>query len=230
MARPRDIRAFTRRRAGGVLLFPFILLLALAFLTLLYVAYVLWPRWPAATVAPDAPALPVAIGGVAFNVPPGSIRVPVQRRAGVQERVDLSFQWPSLAPPDPQAKLPGDRLFVTIAVASGTLPPADRLKVIYPRYAASDPQPAPEGLALYAFRDGTPYEGEDLVVDAATPERFAVRCTRERNLQAPATCLYDRRIGQADITVRFPRAWLERWRPVVEGIERLIGQMRPSAS
>lgn len=206
-------------------MFPLILFLALAFLALLYAAYVLWPRWPA--VAPDAPSLPVVVGGVAFNVPPAAMRVPVQRRAGAQERIDLAFQWPSLAPPDPQAKLPGDRLFVTIAVASGTLPPADRLKVIYPRYAAPDPQPAPEGLALYAFRNGTPYEGEDLVVDAAEPEKFTVRCTRERSPQAPATCLYDRRIGEADITVRFPRAWLERWRPVAESIDRLIGQLRP---
>jgi hypothetical protein len=211
-------------------MFPVILLLALTFVALLYVAYLLWPRWPAAPVAPDAPTLPIVVGGVAFNIPPGALRMPVQRRAGAQERVDLAFQWPSLTPPDPQAKLPGERLFVSIAVASAALPPTDRLKVVYPRYADPAAQPAPDGLVQYAFRDGTPYQGEDLVVAAAAPEKFALRCARERSPQAPATCLYDRRIGEADITVRFPRAWLERWRAIADGIDRLIGQLRPPAT
>src|SRR5882762_10368666 len=64
--------------------------------------------------------------GVAFNLPPAAIRVPVQRRPGTQERVDLAFLWPSLEPPDPNAKPPAPgpaaetsqafaRVFMTIA-------------------------------------------------------------------------------------------------------------------
>ncbi len=216
------------RRASGVFLaFPLILSFALGFLALAYVAYVLWPRWPAGAVAPDAPALPIVIAGAGFNIPPAAIRVPVQRRAGAQERVDLAFQWPSLTPPDPQARVIGDRLFVTIAAAGATLAPSDRLKVIYPRYAAPDPRPAPEGLVSYAFRDGTPYQGEDLLVDASEPSKFAVRCTRERSLQTPGTCLYDRRIGEAEITVRFPRRWLDRWRTLAASIDRLLATLHP---
>lgn len=216
-----------RRNSGALLVLPLILLFVLGFLALAYVAYVLWPRWPAAAVAPDAPALPIVVAGAAFNIPPAAIRVPVQRHAGTQERVDLAFQWPSLTPPDPQARLTGDRLFVTIAAAGGTLAPTDRLKVIYPRYAAPDPQPAPEGLASYAFRDGTPYQGEDLLVDAAAPVKFAVRCTRERGPQTPGTCLYDRRIDEAEITVRFPRRWLDQWRTLAAGIDRLLAALHP---
>ena len=71
-----------------------------------FIAYVLWPRWPTPPIAPDAPALPITVAGVAFNVPPAAIRVPVQRRPGTHERVDLVFLWPSLEPPDPNAKPP----------------------------------------------------------------------------------------------------------------------------
>ena len=73
-----------------------------------YIVYVLWPRWPGAPVALDAPALPITIAGVAFNVPPAAIRMPVQRRPGAQERIDLAFMWPSLKPADTAPK-PGAR-------------------------------------------------------------------------------------------------------------------------
>src|SRR5258706_14374819 len=108
------------------------------------VAYMLWPA-PRA-ISPDAPSLPITIGGVAFNVPPAAIRFKVQRRPGAQVRVDLSFVWPSLTPPDASMKpLPTDtpditdRLFVTIAASDGTLSPAERFKSIYPRYADAAP-------------------------------------------------------------------------------------------
>src|SRR5215472_1596072 len=85
------------------------------------------------------------VAGVAFNLPPAAIRVPVQRRPGAQERVDLAFLWPSLEPPDPNAKPPASttatapetsqafaRVFMTIAAAGDTLAPADRALTIYP--------------------------------------------------------------------------------------------------
>jgi hypothetical protein len=173
----------------------------------------------------------VVIGGARFNVPPQAIRAAVQRRAGAQERLDLVYLWPSLDPPDPAAATAGpaerDRVFVTIATAA-SLPPVERLKNIYPRYTAPDPSPAPAGLSVFGFRDGTPYQGEDLAFDPAAPERFLARCARTINRLTPGTCLYERRVGEADITVRFPRDWLEGWRDVAAGLDRLIGQLRPA--
>ena len=66
------------------------------------VVYMLWPA-PRA-ISPDAPSLPITIGGIAFNVPPAAIRFKVQRRPGAQPRVDLTFVWPSLTPPDLTSK------------------------------------------------------------------------------------------------------------------------------
>src|SRR5207249_2430545 len=118
-------------------------------------------------VGRDAPPLPITIAGVTFNVPPAAVRVPVQRRPGAHERVDLAFVWPSLEPPDPNAKPPApapgtmpmqavDRIFVTIAGAGDTLPPAERIVTIYPRYAAAEATAGPSDLTTLAFRDGTP--------------------------------------------------------------------------
>src|SRR6202035_710503 len=127
----RELRAGppggSRRAGGGLLLPSILLLLALMLAAVAYIVYVLWPRWPGAPVALDAPELPVTIGGVAFELPPTAIRVPVQRRAGAHERVDLAFMWPSLKPADAAPKpvapetlrAPGatpklDRIFITI--------------------------------------------------------------------------------------------------------------------
>ena len=219
-----------RLAAEGVLFFTLLVLILLGVTALGFVAYALWPRGPDTPAAADAPGLPITVADVPFNVPPQAMRIAVQRRAGAQERVDLVFLWPSLAPPDPDVALQlgeRDRVFVTIAVAS-SLSPLERLKNIYPHYAAAEPTPSPQGLALFAFRDGTPYQGEDLAFDAATPEKFLARCSRTFNPLTPATCLHERRIGHADVTVRFARDWLNNWRDVEAGIEKLIAGLQPA--
>ena len=220
-----------RREKGGQLLLPLVVLAAVAVSAFVYIGYVLWPRWP--TPRLDAPALPITVAGVAFNLPPAAIRVPAQRRPGAQERVDLAFLWPSLEPPDPNAKPPAPgtmptpsqafaRVFMTIAAAGDTLAPADRALTIYPRYTAAQAAPGPGGLTVVAFRDGTPYQGEDLIYDEPAPS-FFVRCTRNRAGPVPGICLYERRIDAADVVVRFPRDW----RMVADKLDRLLASLRP---
>jgi hypothetical protein len=220
-----------RSAAESLLYFTLLVLGSLGLTVLVFVGCAMWPSWPEQEIALDAPALPITVAGTLFNAPPQAIRVAAQRRAGAQERVDLVFLWPSLAPPDPNGPAPSlaerDRLFVTIAAAT-SLPPVERLKTIYPRYTATEPTPGPPGLAIFAFRDGSPYQGEDVVFDAATAERFIARCARTLNALAPGTCLAERRIGDADVTARFPRDWLANWRDVEAGLEKLIGQLRPA--
>ena len=228
-------RPFFRRHDGQRLLLPLIIAAAVALSAFGYIAYVLWPRWSAPRL--DAPPLPITVAGVAFNLPPGAIRVAAQRRAGAQERIDLVFLWPSLQPPDLEAKpsaLPATepalsrtsaRVFMTIAASGDTLAPADRARTIYPRHAAAGPVRGPDGLAVLPFRDGTPYAGEDLVYASGTAG-FLVRCTRGAP-PVPGTCLYERRIDKADVVVRFPRDWLDDWRTVAATLDRLIASLRP---
>jgi hypothetical protein len=235
--RGRHLRP-SRRRDGRHLLLPVVVLAALACGAFGYIGYVLWPTSPGSQA--DAPPLPITVAGVAFNLPPAAIRVATQRRPGVQARVDLVFLWPSLEPPNANAKEPAPppdaevaaartfmRVFMSITAAGDTLAPADRALTIYPRYTAAQPQPGANGLAVLAFRDGTPYDGEDLIYDVEA-SAFLVRCTRNGAGHLPGTCLNERRIGGADILVRFPRDWLSDWRVVADTLERLIASVLAS--
>jgi hypothetical protein len=235
-----DRQRHARRGSRGVLLRPLVILLPLVCGAIAFVGYVLWPRWPEPPIAADAPALPITVATVAFNIPPVAMRVPLQRVPGAHERVDLAFQWPSLQPPAQTQKSSTapleaaagaiERVFVTIAVAGATLSPADRVQTIYSRYALTTPAAGPAGLAVLGFRSGTPYESEDLIYDAAAPNNFLVRCSRNGAGPTPGTCLYERRIETADVVVRFPRDWLDDdWNTLAANMTQLIANLRPAA-
>jgi hypothetical protein len=195
------------------------------------VAYLLWPTW--GTVGTDGPErLPIAVGGTLFNVPTAAIRMKIQRHSGQQERIDLSFSYPSLQPPGPQKHVsadevveemtqPIDRIFLSIAAHNNSLSPESRLSTIYPRYLEQASTPGQDGLTTRAFRTDTPYAGEDLYY-ANTPA-LAARCTRDTS--TPGMCLSERRIDGADLTFRFPRSWLAQWQDVASSMDRLTVQL-----
>jgi hypothetical protein len=195
------------------------------------VAYLLWPTWVARPAsAPDR--LPVSVGATLFNVPTAAIRRNIQRHSGPQERVDLSFVFPSLEPPDAPKHVsadtieekvqPIDRIFVSISAHHDTLAPDTRVRTIYPRYLGQAATPVEDGLTMRTFRDGSPYANEDLF-SAATPSLNA-RCSRDG--QTPGMCLSERRVDGADLTFRFPRSWLSQWRDVANAMDRLTAQMQ----
>ena len=233
-----------RRTARGRLMLPFACLALLVLAAGVVVSCMLWPTWPSRPVSLNAPAMPITVANVLFDVPPAAIRATVQRHPGPHERVDLAFLWPSLKPPQPEAKatdepaveIDGDaapkpadttqRLFVTIAGLGTVLPPAERLRTIYPRYIEAQASAGPDGLAIVPFRAGTPYDGEDLVYVGTNPEQFFARCTRQVGA-VRGSCLHERLLDTAEVTLRFPRAWLDDWRRVAAGADRLIAQLHP---
>lgn len=231
MAHAHSVRYAPRKR-HSLLTLPVLLLAGGVTLSFGTIAYVLWPRWPAEPVAIDAPSVPINIGGATFNFPPAAIRRPLQRRPGTQDRVDLSFLWPSLTPPDPATRPDPissgsdvDRIFVSVA-ASESLAPSERIKTIYPRYLDTRIGGGPNGLAIQPFKDATPYKGEELIYDPADAERFTVRCSQNGPAATLGICLYERRIGDADVVVRFPRDWLSDWQGVRERVEKLVSNFR----
>jgi hypothetical protein len=228
-------------RGRRIFTLPFLGLVVLAAAAGGVVSYLLWPTFPNTPADIDAPSIPVTIGGVLFNVPPRAIREKVQRHPGQQERIDLVFEWPSLAPPQPdeidrskpldaenaaaQAAAKEDkRLFVTIAPLGAVLPPLERLRSIYPRFVETQATAAADGLAILPFRAGTPYQGEDLIYVGANPEQFYARCTRASRA-VPGTCMQERSIGNDVVTLRFPRDWLGDWHSVGASFDRLIAQL-----
>ena len=211
----------------------------------------MWPTWPSAPIALDAPAVPITVAGVLFEVPPAAIRAAVQRHPGPQERIDLAFLWPSLKPPQPDGKTDAKplatmesdaaaapaaaaaaaadasgRLFVTIAALGAVLPPAERLRSIYPRYVEAQATAGPDGLAILAFRAGTPYEGEDLIYLAAAPEQFFARCTRQVGACPAPVCTSVRSMPPRSRCAFRANGWSD-WRGVAAGFDRLVAQLHP---
>jgi hypothetical protein len=197
------------------------------------VVYLLWPTWGA--VGSSEPSrLPISIGGTLFNVPAAAIRMKIQRHSGAQERIDLNFTYPTLDPPDAPRHLseeaveatlpPIDRLFLSIAAHHDTMAPDIRVHTIYPRYLEQVSTPGADGLTMRAFREQTPYAGEDLFF--ANSPGLSARCTRDAT--TPGMCLSERRIDGADLTFRFPRSWLAQWRDVADAIDRLTLQLHGS--
>jgi hypothetical protein len=195
------------------------------------VAYLLWPTWGTRSAgAPDR--LPVSVGATLFNVPTAAIRRKIQRHSGPQERVDLSFVFPSLEPPDlpkhvsaemiEEKVQPIDRIFLSISAHHDTLAPDARVRTIYPRYLEQASTPVEDGLMMHTFRNGSPYANEDLF--SATTPSLNARCSRDG--QTPGMCLSERRVDGADLTFRFPRSWLSQWRDVANAMDRLTVQMQ----
>jgi hypothetical protein len=226
----RTIPRSRRRRQRGHLL-PIALGSVIGAAAITLVAYLLWPTWEP-DKSSDPIRLPVSVGATLFNVPTQAVRMKVQRHSGPQERVDLSFAYPSLdaagAPKHASAETadaaiqPIDRIFLSISAHHDTLAPDVRVRTIYPRYLEKVVAPGQDGLAMRAFRDGTPYGNEDLFV-ANTPAMVA-RCTRDA--ATPGMCLSERRIEGADLTFRFPRSWLGQWQDVAGAMDKLTMQLR----
>ena len=194
------------------------------------VAFLLWPTWGSDPSSGPA-RLPVSIGATLFNVPTTAVRMKIQRHSGPQERVDLSFMFPSLEPPEAPKHVsadtveekpqPIDRIFLSISAHHDTLAPDTRVRTIYPRYLEQDSTPIDDGLSMRAFRDGSPYSNEDLFL--ANAPSLSARCTRDG--ATPGMCLSERRVDGADLTFRFPRSWLGQWRDVAGAMDRLTVQL-----
>jgi hypothetical protein len=230
------------RRKRALFTLPFALSVVLVAAAAAFVSFVLWPTWPSRPTAVDAPAIPITVAGVLLDIPPAAIREAVQRHPGQQERIDLAFEWPSLAAPRPDDKPPdktvlnvanaaaaaaepeNERLFVTIAGLGSELPPLERLRTIYPRYVETQASAGPDGLAILPFRSGTPYDGQDLVYVGTNPEEFFALCTRQGRT-VPGTCIHERVLADAEIAFRFPREWFGDWRTIAAGFDRLLAQL-----
>jgi len=224
-------RPAARDRQGSAHLLPLALATGVAAGAIALVAYLLWPTWGVnGSRGPER--LPVSIGGTLFNIPAAAIRMKIQRHAGQQERIDLNFSYPALEPPDAPRHLgagdvdaettqPIDRIFLSIAAHQNALAPEARVQNIYPRYLQQATGPGPDGLVVRAFRDGSPYAGEDLFLGAAP--LLNARCTRDA--ATPGMCLSERRVDGADLMFRFPRKWLAGWRDVARAMDRLTLQL-----
>jgi hypothetical protein len=218
-----------RRKRRHSNLVPSLFGLGLAAPAVAVVAYLLWPTWQSQKPG-DPDRIPVSVGSTLFNVPTHAFRHKVQKHSGPQERVDLSYVYPSLDASEVPRHVtmenfdehvqPIDRIFLSISAHHNATSPDARLRTIYPLYA-DQPSRSADGLTIQPFYDNTPYAKEDLFLGSA-PTMIA-RCTRDG--ATPGMCMSERRIGGADLIFRFPRAWLDDWRMIGDAMDRLSAQL-----
>jgi hypothetical protein len=190
------------RSAAAALLVDFpVMLGAGCFVACAAVAVALGAYWVTRPV-PD----PLAAEGAAV---PGT---------GASGRRALRLPWGAFGS-DAAGQL-SEPVFITTLPADASLAPAERPSVLYARFVAAEARSAPGGLIRRRFREGTPFEGEDLVVAAPDGRAFWARCATSGSRNDGASCLTEMRFGNTDVQVRFSPALLPRWELLASGLQR----------
>jgi hypothetical protein len=144
-------------------------------------------------VAPDPAGAAVALPAIFANGESSPVRIPFRALTG-------------------DAGHPDEAIVVSWRAADGSLAPAERPAVLYARFVSPEASRSEGGLIRRRFRNGTPYEGEDLFVAPPDGRGFWARCP-----SAPAEgdsfgrCLSEMRFGGRDVQLRFAPALLARW-------------------
>jgi hypothetical protein len=105
--------------------------------------------------------------------------------------------------------------------ADGSLAPAERPAVLYARFVSPDASRSDGGLIRRRFRNGTPYEGEDLFVAPPDGRGFWARCpSAQVEGDSSGRCLSEMRVGGRDVQLRFAPALLSRWELLAGAVRR----------
>jgi hypothetical protein len=144
-------------------------------------------------VAPDPAGASVALPAVFTSAESAPIRIPFRAPTGNEGDPDES-------------------IVVSWRPADGSLAPAERPAVLYARFISPEASRSERGLIRRRFRDGTPYEGEDLFVAPPDGRGFWARCpTAPAQGDSSGRCLSEMRFGGRDVQLRFAPALLARW-------------------
>lgn len=118
-------------------------------------------------------------------------------------------------------------VFVTAKPSDSSLDPAERPAKLYLRFLSDNSWSHPGGLVARAFVDGSPFEGDELYYVAPEGREFAARCRRpDPERKTPNTCVYDFRLGDLDVEMRFSAALLAEWVKLRAGARGLIEAAR----
>jgi hypothetical protein len=182
----------------------------------------------------DARTVSLSVRGVFFEVPGNYLESRASRRGGDQDVLGLSALLPDMRGYSAQdaglfLSNAADSPLVHLLLRGDTnsLSAADRLARIYrPSIADSGGAPGQFGLTRYTFRDGTGYERNDLYVGDNGPGLLLLLCERPaQDLPSPNCLAIDRPVAPGvNLSYRFKRAQLGRWRQIAGGVDGLIAR------
>jgi hypothetical protein len=186
---------------------------------------------------PNDPLRPIAIalGGEKLSVPSAYLR-PDSRQGGAMDALDMAALFPDFSPAGATGDVNAHTdlserfariVFVTAKPSDSSLDPADRPARLYQRFLDSTSWSHPGGLVARAFVDGSPFEGDELYYVAPEGREFAARCRRpDPERKTPNTCIYDFRLGDLDVEMRFSAGLLAEWASLKAGARGLIETAR----
>jgi hypothetical protein len=218
-------------------LIPLGLLGVIAALSGFFLLYYLRP--PSAPFRDSRPTSAVtlvdlSVRGLRLHIPARYIESRAARSGGDQDVIPLFA-----ALPDMRGYSDAEEAFFSSTVADSPiihlliradtngLDTQTRLQRIYMPYIAEPKgEPAPFGLTRYIFRADSGYGRSDLYV--ANEGGPLLLCERPaQDLPSPNCLAIDRPIAQGvNLSYRFKRAQLARWRAITDGVNRLVSEFR----
>ncbi len=175
------------------------------------------------------------VGAARLTLPSGYFR-PQSRGGGALDQLALAAFFPDFAPAGEVSDVSRDTnladrfeklVFITIRPSDSGLDPADRPAKLYARFLEPDGWSHPGGLVARAFQAGSPFEGQELYFVAPEGRDFAARCRLPNQTQkTPNSCIYDFRLGDLDVEMRFSAALLSEWEKLNAGARGLIETAR----
>ena len=172
--------------------------------------------WMGQTPGPPPASTRVAVGAALVTVPTAWLAGPPDR-----DRIELALPWADLVPGGAETSMP--RLVLTLTPADDAMPPGERPTRLYARFLGEAARPEAGGLIRRAFRRGTPFEGEDLVVAPPDGRAFSARCERAEGAEAAQTCTTELRVGALDLRVRFAPEGLRAWAALTHALRERFG-------
>ncbi|TVR08358.1 MAG: hypothetical protein EA385_10280 [Salinarimonadaceae bacterium] len=141
------------------------------------------------------------------------------RTAIVQERISLRIPLPDIigAEGDPQSVVG-----LTLTPADGALAPSERPRALYSRFLSGEASAAPGGLIRRRFRDGTPYEGEALLIAPPDGRAFSARCPAAPASAMEPVCFAELRFGEVDAHLQIAMRDIDQWERVVVFVRALV--------
>lgn len=175
------------------------------------------------------------VGSQRLTLPGGYFR-PNSRGGGPLDLLTLAAFFPDFTPAGEVSDITRDTslterfeklVFITIRPGDSSLDPADRPARLYARFLEPDGWSHPGGLIARAFQAGSPFEGQELYFVAPEGRDFAARCRLpDQTQKTPNSCIYDFRVDDLDVEMRFSAALLSEWRNLNAGVRGLIETAR----
>ncbi len=216
---------------------PLVVILITGLLSLLFLAYYLSPSLSEIMgTAPDPSdenrPIELTIGDRTFMIPANYTRFAAARRGGNQERVSMYALLPKFQPYSPATAddfedntARSSVIHFDLGVTTSKFSERERFEKIYLRLV-TDPEGTngPHGFRKYQFNENSGYKDEDLFVwTSPKDELIVLRCFKSTEIIASPTCRRDLHYGgEVDLTYRFKRSHLSRWKDIDQGMLRLI--------